>query len=212
MKERTKGPFWILASRRLGTVLPVLTLLCLVTARAQHESEILDVKVGMDVPTALETVFKNAHRKAGQEKPDALIHEGKDKKDIRVLYRNLEIGNMQIVFAEGKWVKEIVVEYAKPLRYEDLHLPESSNTFANSSGVRYDDRYSVGYTSDKKTERYWWRDEQSPGGYRVRVGFVSGKLTNGSIASKEIVRKIITVVAEDNEKFEKVMMSTMTKQ
>ena len=181
--------------------------------QAQHEADILGVQIGMDVPTALQSVFVNAHRKPGQERPDSKRNEGKDNKDVRVLYKNLEVGNLQIVFAEGKWVKEIVLEYSKPLRYEDLHLLDSSNTYANMSGVRYDDRYSVGFTSDKKLERYWWRDEKMPEGYRIRIGFVSGKLTvAGAIATKEIVRKIISITPDDESKFEKAMVSKSSAQ
>jgi len=37
----------------------------------EHNAEILGVKIGMDVPTALEAVFVNANRQVGQEKPDS---------------------------------------------------------------------------------------------------------------------------------------------
>src|SRR2546427_1796788 len=78
-----------------------------VKAGTGHEDQILGVRLGMDVTAALQAVFINAHRKPGQEKPDVMRHEGKDKKDIRVLYKELDIGDLQIVFADGKWVKEI---------------------------------------------------------------------------------------------------------
>jgi hypothetical protein len=163
-----------------------------------HDPEIYGVRIGMDVPTALEAVFVNAKRQPGQEKPDALRSEGSDK---RVLYK-LKDGNLQIVFTEGKWVSEIQLEYAKPLFQDDLKLLDTSNTLGNAGGeTRRDDRYSVGFTSDDKKERYWWRDEKVDAGYRIRIGFVSAKLTKGGMSSKEIVRKIITVVPEDKKKF-----------
>ncbi|MBA2737638.1 MAG: hypothetical protein H0U50_12730, partial [Pyrinomonadaceae bacterium] len=89
----------------------------------EHEAEILGVKIGMNVPTALEAVFVNANRKAGQEKPDAQRKEGKDKKDIRVVYKDLPQGELQIVFADGKFVKEVALKYAKPPGIDDLRLP-----------------------------------------------------------------------------------------
>ena len=167
-----------------------------------HDSEIYGVRVGMDVPTALQAIFVNAKRQPGQEKPDALHNEGKDK---RVLYK-LKEGNLQIVFADGKWVREIQIEYAAPLRQDDLKLLDTSNTFGNAGGeTRRDDRYSVGFTGDDKKERYWWRDERSDAGYRIRVGFVSDKLTKGGMSGKEIVRKIVSVVPEDKNKFAKAV-------
>lgn len=89
----------------------------------EHEANIYGVTIGMDVPTALKTVFANADRKPGQEKPDAKKREGKDKKDIRVLYENLPAGKLQILFADGKIVKEIVLTYANPPLIDDLRLP-----------------------------------------------------------------------------------------
>jgi hypothetical protein len=171
-------------------------------AGSPHDAEIYGVRVGMDVPTALQAVFVSAKRQPGQEKPDALHNEGNDK---RVLYK-LQEGNLQIVFADGKWVREIQMEYAKPLMQEDLKLLDTSNTFGNAGGeTRHDDRYSVGYTGDDKKERYWWRDEKTDAGYRIRIGFVSAKLTKGGLSSKEIVRKIVSVVPEDKNKFAKAV-------
>src|SRR6266480_3322 len=99
----------------------LLTALCVVLAAAAvafgqgagspHDAEIYGLRIGMDVPTALQAVFVNAKRQPGQEKPDALHNEGNDK---RVLYK-LKEGNLQIVFADGKWVREIQMEYATPL-------------------------------------------------------------------------------------------------
>ena len=203
----------------MTTVACALVALCLtldVQARAQsastgeHDAEVLGVRVGMDVPTALEAVFVNAKRKPGEERPDAKRNEGSD---VRVVYKKLPQGELQIVFAEGKWVKEIVLTYAAPPTYDDLRLaPTGSIAGAGTSdaaegrlvmGKSYDDRYQIGYTSDRKLERFWWRDEKTPAGYRVRVGFVSAKLTKGEMAGKEIVRKIVSVVPEDKDKFEK---------
>ncbi len=97
----------------------------------EHDSNIYGVKIGMDVPTALEAVFVNAERKPGQEKPDALKKEGKDNKDVRVVYKNLPKGELQIVFAEGKAVSEIILNYKKEPIVDDLRLP-FSNTIGDS--------------------------------------------------------------------------------
>lgn len=203
-----------------GVVLALcLTLAASVVARAQavapreHDAEILGVRVGMDVPTALETVFVNAKRKPGEERPDAKRNEGKD---VRVLYKKLSPGELQIVFAEGKRVKEVILTYSAPPSYEDLRLaPTGSMGGAGTSdaaegrlvmGKSYDDRYQIGYTSDRKLERFWWRDEAAPEGYRVRVGFVSERLAgNGQLAGKTIVRKIVGVTPGDEEKFKRAL-------
>lgn len=97
----------------------------------EHESNVYGVKIGMDVPTALEAVFVNANRQAGQEKPDALKKEGKDNKDIRVVYRNLPKGELQIVFAGGRVVSEISLNYTKPPIVDDLRLA-FTNTIGSS--------------------------------------------------------------------------------
>lgn len=172
----------------------------------QHENSILGVKLGMDVPTALRTVFENSGRKAGQEKPDARRNEGKDNKDIRVLYKGLKEGEVQIVFADGKWVKEILLVYAGPRAVDDLRLPYSSSIGAAMGGQRYDDRYTVGYTGTDKVEQFWWRDESMPDGYRVRVGFISGKRTvGGAQGITAISRKLISVTPGDEGKFLKAL-------
>lgn len=198
-----------------------LTLAATVTARAQtaapseHDAHILGVRVGMDVPTALEAVFINSKRKPGEERPDAKRTEGKD---VRVLYKKLPQGELQIVFAEGKWVREVILSYAAPPTYEDLRLaPTGSMGGAGTSdaaegrlvmGKAYDDRYQIGYTSDRKLERFWWRDEPVQEGYRVRVGFVSEKLTgSGQLAGKTIARKMVGVTPGDEEKFKRAMAS-----
>jgi hypothetical protein len=182
-------------------------------AAGEHDAEILGVRVGMDVPTALEAVFVNAKRKPGEERPDAKRNEGKD---VRVLYKKLAQGELQIVFAEGKWVKEIVLSYAAKPSYEDLRLaPTGSMSGAGTSdaadsrlvmGKAYDDRYQIGYTSERKLERFWWRDDPAPAGYRVRVGFVSERLAgNAQLSGKTIARKIVGVAPGDEEKFARAM-------
>lgn len=110
---------------------------------AEHDSKIYGVTIGMDVPTALEAVFLNAGRQPGQEKPDALKKEGKDQRDIRVVYKGLPNGELQIVFSAGKFVKEILLIYSQPPIADDLRLPFSSsigsvNDTANRSSARGD--------------------------------------------------------------------------
>jgi hypothetical protein len=168
----------------------------------EHNDDVLGVRIGMDVPTALETVFRNGNRQPGQEKPDAKRNEGEGKKDVRVLYKNLKVGNLQIVFANGQWVKEILLEYAGPIPVDTLRLPYSSNIGEAMGGQRYDDRYTVGFLDSSKLEKFWWRDENTAFGYRVRIGFISGKLTaSGSQAVTSITRKVITVTPGDEAKF-----------
>lgn len=168
----------------------------------EHEDNVLGVRIGMDVPTALETVFRNANRKPGQEKPDAKRNEGEDKKDVRVLYKDLKAGSLQIVFANGQWVKEILLAYPGPIPIDTLRLPYSSNIGEAMGGERYDDRYTVGYLDANKLEKIWWRDENTAQGYRVRISFISGKLTaGGSQAITSITRKIIAVTPGDEAKF-----------
>ena len=172
----------------------------------EHDDNILGVQIGMDVPTALETVFRNALRHPGQEKPDAKRFEGKDKKDVRVLYKDLKVGKLEIVFANGQWVKEMVLLYAGPVPVDDLRLPPSSDIGAAMGGARYDDRYTIGYTGADRLEKIWWRDESTAMGYRVRVSFISGKLTvGGAQSTTSVVRKQIMVVPSDEEKFLKAM-------
>jgi hypothetical protein len=168
----------------------------------EHDDDVLGVRIGMDVQTALETVFRNAHRKPGQEKPDAKRNEGEGNKDVRVLYKDLKVGSLQIVFANGQWVKEILLIYAGPIPVDTLRLPYSSDIGQAMTGERYDDRYIVGYLDANKLEKFWWRDENTTQGYRVRIGFISGKLTaGGSQAITSITRKIITVTPGDEAKF-----------
>lgn len=169
----------------------------------QHEANILGVKIGMDIPTALQTLFENSGRKPGQEKPDAKRNEGKDNKDIRVLYKGLPDGEVQIVFGGGQRVEEILLVYAGPIPVETLRLPSSSGIGEAMGGQRFDDRYTIGYTSTNKLEKFWWRDENASDGYRIRVGFISGK-RGGTQGVTTITRKIIKVTPGDEEKFLKV--------
>lgn len=172
----------------------------------EHEDNVLGVRIGMDVPTALEAVFRNANRKPGQEKPDAKRNEGEGNKDVRVLYKGLKVGRLELVFANGQWVKEILLVYAGPIPIDNLRLPYSSDINEAIGGQRYDDRYTVGYVDTNKLEKYWWRDENTTQGYRVRVGFISGKLTaGGSQGITSITRKVITVTPGDEAKFLKAM-------
>jgi hypothetical protein len=168
-----------------------------------HDLDIFGVRIGMDVPTALKAVWENAsNAQPGKEKPDAKKNEGKD---VRVLYK-LRDGNLEILFAEGKWVIEIQMQYARALLQDELKLLDSSGNYDNAgNGTERDDRYSVGFTGNDKKERFWWRDEKMDPGYRIRVGFISEKLTKGGLASKEIVRKIIIVVPEDKNRFNKAL-------
>ncbi len=100
----------------------------------EHESNIYGVTLGMDVVTTLQTVFVNANRNAGQEKPDAKRNEGQDKKDIRIVYKNLPQGELQILFADGKFVKEMVLIYSKPPLLDDLRLP-FTGSLGNSTSL-----------------------------------------------------------------------------
>jgi len=130
----------------------------------EHDMNVYGVKIGMDVSTALENVFVNANRSPGQERPDAKKNEGKDNKDVRAVYRSLPDGELQIVFAEGKYVSEIVLRYAQVKRVAELRLPNSSGIGEATSGERFDDRYTIGFVDNKKQEKLWWRDEKSETG------------------------------------------------
>ena len=196
----------------------------------EHNAEILGVKIGMDVPTALESVFINANRKAGQEKPESKRAEGKDKRDIRVVYKDLPQGELQIVFADGKYVKEVALTYAKPPTIDDLRLPftgfigdglvvsanrpdfaidasDVGNTTRERGesydGTRFDDRYTVGFTDNQKVQRTWWRDEKTAEGYRTRLQFFSpNKIKNaGAKFVVTAVQKLLFVTPGDEAKF-----------
>lgn len=171
---------------------------------SEHEDSILGVTLGMDVPTALQLVFVNAHRNPGQEKPDAKKVEGPDKKDVRVLYAGLAVGDLQIAFAEGKFVREIVLDYALKPVFSDLQLAPSGSIGSVQGGERYDDRYSVGYTNENgpNKQRVWYRDAKTPLGFSERIEFISGKRPDDAIGEgKLIVRKMILVTPGDEKKF-----------
>jgi hypothetical protein len=174
----------------------------------EHDDNILGVTIGMPVSEALQTVFVNAKRQPGQEKPDAMRQEGPDKKDIRVLYNDLKLGKLQIVFANGKWVKEIVLDYATRLLYDELRLAPNGNINDAMGGERYDDRYTIVFTEETaaKRQRIWYRDDKSPLGFRERIQFISGrKPDDGTMEGKQIVRKVISITPGDEEKFLKAM-------
>ena len=174
----------------------------------EHDMNIYGVQIGMDVQAALQAVFVNAHRKSGQEKPDAKKNEGRDNKDIRVVYKELPEGELQIVFADGKYVKEIALRYSKVKRVSDLRLPNSSNIGEATSGERFDDRYTIGFVDNKKQEKLWWRDEKTAPGYQVRLTFLSGNLTRDTTMWwQTIVQKTITIKPEDESKFLGAMKS-----
>jgi hypothetical protein len=174
----------------------------------EHDDNILGVKIGMPLTEALQAVFVNASRPPGQEKPDAMRHEGADKKDIRVLYNDLKLGKLQIVFGDGKWVKEVVLDYASRLLYDELRLAPNGNLGDAMGGERYDDRYTIAFTEEPaaKRQRIWYRDDKTPLGFRERIQFISGrKPDDGTIEGKQIVRKVISITPGDEEKFFKAM-------
>ena len=165
----------------------------------EHDAEIVGVKIGMDVSTALQAVFTNSNRQPGQEKPDAQRKEGKD---IRVLYKNLPQGELQIVFAEGKAVKQVVLKYASTQTVQNLRLPSNGGAGVALSGERFDDRYTIGFTDSKKQERLWWRDEKTENGFSQRIAFTSGNLLkSGSVGQEVIVYKTISVTPGNEDKF-----------
>ena len=185
-------------------------------AAGEHDEEILGVRVGMSVPEALQAVYEHTATSPAPQRPDALKEEGKEKRDVRVVYRGLKEGELQIVFAGGKagFVREVWLTYAKQPTQSDLRLPQtgsiaSAGDVLNSSlnsGEKVDDRYSIGFTDDKKTERFWWRDGAGRGPYAVRVGFVSGDLRRGGAnAGSVVARKVVMVRPGDEEKFWKAV-------
>lgn len=174
----------------------------------EHDDNILGVRIGMPVTEALQAVFVNANRKPGQEKPDVMRQEGQDKKDIRVLYNDLKRGKLQIVFGNGKWVKEIVLDYSTRPLYDELRLAPSGNINDVMGGQRYDDRYTIVFTEEivAKRQRIWYRDEKNPLGFRERIQFISvRKPDDGTIEGKQIVRKVISISPGDEDKFAKAM-------
>jgi hypothetical protein len=172
----------------------------------EHDSSIYGVKLGMDVPTALQTVFVNAKRQPGQEKPDAMKKEGKKKKDIRVLYKDLPKGQLQIVFADGKYVQEMILIYAERKNLDSLRLASSSDIGVALSGQRFDDRYTIGFVDNKKQQKLWWRDEKTADDYQARVSFMSGNiLKDGSLWWQTIIQKAVFVKPGDEKNFLEAM-------
>ncbi|HEV7683035.1 MAG TPA: hypothetical protein VGO68_12980 [Pyrinomonadaceae bacterium] len=205
------------ASARAGKALRLLLLLALSGAAVvsvagqaksiggkEHDDNILGVKIGMTVPEALQAVFVNANRKPGQEKPDARRQEGQDKKDVRVLYNDLKLGKLQILFADGKWVKEIVLDYSVRPLFDELRLAPSGDIRIALGGLRYDDRYTIVFTeeTEAKRQRIWYRDEKNALGFSERIQFISGRRPDDpTIESKQIVRKVISLSPGDEAKF-----------
>ena len=174
----------------------------------EHDDNILGVRLGMTVPEALQAVFVNANRKPGQEKPDVMRQEGPNKKDVRVLYNDLKVGKLQIAFASGKWVKEIVLDYSIRPLYDELRLAPSSSINDAMGGQRYDDRYTILFTEETlaKRQRIWYRDEKQPAGFRERVEFISVKKPDdGTIEGRQIVRKAISITPGDEAAFLQAM-------
>ncbi len=170
-----------------------------------HDIGIYGVKIGMDVPTALRAVFENAKREPGQEKPDAMQKEGKDKSDIRVVYNDLPLGELQLVFDGGKFVREVILTYKDRPSLNDFRLPSSSDIGTASSGIRYDDRYTIGFVDSKKQEKLWWRDVNEVDSYKTRVSFRSGNvLKDGQLWWQTIVQKTVTVKPGDENAFRKL--------
>ncbi len=168
----------------------------------EHDMNVYGVEIGMDVSTALQNVFVNAKRSPGQERPDAKKNEGKDNKDVRAVYKSLPDGELQILFADGKYVSEIVLRYAQVKRVAELRLPNSSGIGEVTSGERFDDRYTIGFVDNKKQEKVWWRDVKSAAGYQIRLLFLSGNLTKDTTQWwQTIVQKSIIVPKEDREAF-----------
>ncbi len=168
----------------------------------EHEMNIYGVRIGMDIPTALQSVFTYANRQPGQEKPDSKRLEGKDKKDVRVVYKALPEGELQILFANGKYVSELVLIYKDVKRVSNLRLPNSTGIGEVTSGERFDDRYTIGFVDNKKQQKLWWRDEKTDNTYQVRLTFLSGNLTKDTTMWwQTIVQKAISVRPEDLGKF-----------
>ena len=170
----------------------------------EHNMEVYGVKIGMDIPTALQAVFKNANRKAGQERPDAMRKEGKKSKDIRVLYNDLPKGQLQIVFAGGKTVREITLIYKDRPNIESLRLASDSSIGTAQSGRAFDDRYSIGFVDRLKQEKLWWRDEKVKDDVPVRLSFRSGNIRkDGQLWWQTVAVKSIFVEEKNVKKFNK---------
>ena len=160
---------------------------------------------GRETASKLEAVFDNANRKPGEEKPDAMRREGKGNADIRVVYKELPNGELQIVFAGGKSVSLVVLAYKNIKSIEDLRLAPSGDIGAVSSGQRFDDRYSIGFVNTKKQEKQWWRDEKTDLGYHARVSFFSESLLKDSSNWwHTVIRKSLSVKPGDEKEFRRV--------
>jgi hypothetical protein len=150
------------------------------------------------------------HRRAGQEKPDSMRQEGKDKRIFAFSTTTSRLENSD-TFAQGKWVKEILLDYSVPLLYDELRLAPSGNIGDALGGQRYDDRYTIVFTEEPaaKRQRIWYREETLSQGFRERVQFISArKPDDGTVEGKQIVRKVIALVPADEDKF----LSAMAKQ
>jgi len=168
----------------------------------EHSPEIYGVKLGMTVPSALEAVFVNAGRKQGEEKPDAMRKEGKGNADIRVVYKELPAGELQILFTGGKYVSQLILAYKDKKRIEEMKLAPSGDVGTVSSGERFDDRYSIGFVDSKKHVKLWWRDEKTEQGYHSRVSFYSESLLKDRSAWwQTVVRKSVTLKPGDEKEF-----------
>ena len=174
----------------------------------EHDDNILGVRLGMDVPTALRAVFEHTATRPAPSKPDALKAEGVDKRDIRVVYKKLKEGELQIVFAGGKsgFVKEATIIYARKYHFSDLQLMWTGDIGRAIGGQRYDDRYIIGYTEESAARRHqlWYREEKTASGYRARVQFTAGK-EREQADGQFIERKAIFVAPGDDEKFLKAV-------
>jgi tetratricopeptide (TPR) repeat protein len=152
----------------------------------EHEDNILGVKIGMTVPEALQAVFINADRKPGQEKPDARRQEGRDKKDVRVLYNDLKVGKLQIAFLNGTWVREIVLDYSTRPLFDELRLaPSGSINDAMGGGVAQTQK---GKTRRANQERLGAADA----GINKTLGEAAALLQSGRLEEAELaIRKIV---------------------
>ncbi len=122
------------------------------------------------------------------------------------MYKSLPEGELQIVFAGGKYVKEMVLRYSQVKRVAELRLPNSSDIGEVSSGERFDGRYTIGFVDNKKQEKLWWRDEKTEPGYQIRLTFLSGNLTKDTTMWwQTIVQKAITIKPGDEDAFSKTL-------
>lgn len=124
------------------------------------------------------------------------------------MYNDLKVGKLQIAFLNGTWVKEMVLDYSTRPLYDELRLAPSGSISDAMGGQRYDDRYTIVFTEETpaKRQRIWYRDEKNPLGFRERIQFISArKPDDGTIEGKQILRKVISILPDDEEKFIKAM-------